>query len=100
MNLQKVLNLVLIDNVAYSATTVANEIKKFAEWTDSNFDTESLCKVIHCKDCKHYKKMKKKSAQSIGSFKAVTKIICELDGKHRPANYFCADALEKVRDNV
>lgn len=111
MNLQSVLritaslyknygDIIVIGKTIYPVEDVIKEIERFAEWADPNLDTESLCKVIRCKDCKHYKKMKKKSAQSIGSFKTVTKTICELDDKYRPANYFCADAVEKVKDSV
>lgn len=68
----------------------ANEVQRLSGWVFPELDTDDIQKVIHCKDCAHYKRYRKK-----GAFKPEVKLLCELDKKQREPIFFCADGKEK-----
>lgn len=68
----------------------ANEIQRLSGWVFPDLDTADIQKVIHCKDCAHYKRYRKKN-----SYKPEFKCLCELDKKQREPDFFCADGKEK-----
>lgn len=68
----------------------ANEVQRLSGWVFPDLDTADIQKVIHCKDCAHYKRYRKKN-----SYKPEFKCLCELDKKQREPDFFCADGKEK-----
>ena len=59
-------------------------LKNVSSWMYKNMSTDDICKVVRCKNCRHYKKYKKKD-----DFKAKPFYACNLDMKQKPPDFFC-----------
>lgn len=60
------------------------ELKRVREWLYPELRTGDVQLVVRCKNCAHYKRLKKKH-----SIKPVYKYVCELDGLERTGDFFC-----------
>ena len=60
------------------------ELKRVREWLYPELRTGDVQLVVRCRNCTHYKRLKKKN-----SIKPVYKYICELDGAERTEDFFC-----------
>ena len=67
------------------------EMGKLLGWLFPGLRTEQFEKVIHCRDCQHWKKYHKKGAP-----KQMYVWLCELDKKRRFEHEFCSDAKERL----
>lgn len=70
---------------------VANELDKVSKWLYKDFHTEDIDKVVRCKNCKYYKKYKKK-----GAIKASVFWACSRDMQKRDPMFFCKDGEERL----
>ena len=78
----------VVSNSDYNTLTVAwNRLKN---WVYPQLAIEDVQKVTHCKDCKHYKRYRKKDCPKLASFYA-----CSLTKIKRNPDFFCKDGAEK-----
>lgn len=68
----------------------ASEIRRVVSFVYPELETGNVQKVVRCKNCKYYKRYRKKN-----SYKPEFKCLCELDKKQREPDFFCADGKEK-----
>ena len=62
------------------------ELKRVREWVYPELRTEDIQIVTHCRNCQHYKRLRKKN-----SIKPVYKTVCIKDRREREPDFFCAD---------
>lgn len=68
---------------------LADELDKILNWLYKDFSTTDIAKVVYCKNCRYYKKYKRK-----GAFKAQIFQACSKDMKKRDPMFFCKDGEE------
>lgn len=61
-------------------------LNKLMKWVYKDLTTESLERVIHCYDCRYYKKYKKR-----GDIKAAAFYACSKDRSKRRPDFYCKD---------
>lgn len=76
------------ETVLYSEA--ADELERVSAWVFPDLHTGDVRLVVHCRNCAHYKRYRKKKA-----LKPEVKCLCELDKKQREPDFFCADGKEK-----
>ena len=67
-----------------------SELKRVLKWLYPEFHTQDVQVVTRCKDCRHYKRYRKK-----GSMKPVFKYLCELDKTERPEDFYCKEGSRR-----
>lgn len=68
----------------------ASGIRRFIGWVYPDLKTGDIQKVVRCKDCRYYKRYKKK-----GQVKPVVKLLCSLDKRERTPEFYCAEGRER-----
>lgn len=71
-----------------------SELQKIASWCFPGLFGEQFEKVVHCRNCKNYKRYHKKGAP-----KKVYKMLCSIDKSPREPWFFCADAKERSAED-
>lgn len=69
------------------------ELVRLISWLYPGLDTVEIRKVVLCKDCRYFKRYKKKSC-----FKLVYKCICGITQSQVDPCHFCGNAQEKRFD--
>lgn len=72
-----------------TVTDVIDTLKKTSSWMYPDLSTDDIAKVIRCKNCKYYRKYKKK-----GDLKSSAFYACSQDMRKRPPDFFCKDGDE------
>lgn len=75
---------------AVTVDEVATALDKISKWVYADFYAEDIDKVVRCKNCKFYKKYRKKNAFKAHSFQA-----CSKDKKKRDPMFFCKEGEER-----
>lgn len=70
--------------------TVTKELSKLKFWAYPDLTTEDMVAVVRCKDCRYYKKYKKKD-----TFKPEVVYACSRTKLKRSKEFFCADGESK-----
>ena len=94
-----ILKAKLKSNPEAKTYTESGEVVKYKELSEELENLESWCyqgelevkKVIRCKDCKHYKRYKKKT----GGKKPLVIAACELDKHKRDPEFYCLYGEER-----
>lgn len=68
----------------------ASEIRRVVCFVYPELETGNVQKVVRCKNCKYYKRYKKK-----GQVKPTVKFLCSIDKRERSPGFYCADGIEK-----
>ena len=69
-----------------SIKDVITALTLICKWAYKDLDSSDLEVVVHCKNCVHYKKYKKKDA-----FKSDVVWLCSLDKTKRYPEFFCKE---------
>ena len=69
---------------------VTEELSKLKSWAYPDLTTEDMVSVTRCKDCRHYKKYKKKD-----TFKPEVVYACSRTKLKCSKEFFCADGESK-----
>ncbi len=67
-------------------TDVLSSMSKLSEWVDHELSSDELVKVVRCKQCRYYKKYRKKDA-----YKQATFYACSKDMQKRKPDFYCGD---------
>lgn len=70
------------------------QVKNLYSWCYDQLELKNIIKVCRCKDCKYYKKYRKKN-----SLKKVYKMLCSLDKTEKPPEWYCPKGMERTDDN-
>lgn len=82
--------LVPVNDTKVSIDEVVDALKKVHAWVHPELVSESLVKVVRCKNCRNYKSYRKKGVYKAPSFK-----MCCLDRTKREPDFFCAQGEER-----
>lgn len=70
----------------------SSELKRVRDWACPGLQTGDIQLIVHCKDCRHYRKYRKRN-----SAKPIIKRICEVDGIERSPDFFCKNGDREER---
>lgn len=74
-----------------SDTTILQaELHKMQSWLYPGLTTDDMKMVVRCKNCRFYKRYKKKGAPKIPAFYA-----CSITKTKRDPEFYCKDGMEK-----
>ena len=65
-------------------------LEKCEGWCYPRIDGKSFEHVVHCSNCEHYRKYRKK-----GSPKKDFRMLCSIDKTPRRPDFYCGDAKER-----
>lgn len=75
---------------AAEAELIIRGLLNLKGWAYPQLTTEDITQVVRCKNCKHYRKYKKKGNRKSSPFYA-----CRLNKIKRPADFYCAEGVKK-----
>ena len=84
------LKQIKIDGEKHNLKEAIDALDTLYHWAYPKFDIDNLQKVVFCKDCKHYKRYRKK-----GQIKPIYKCLCELDKMQKDNYFYCKNGEEK-----
>lgn len=73
-----------------SVKEVVTALTLICKWAYKDLDSSDLEVVVHCKDCVHYKKYRKKNV-----FKSDTVWLCSLDKTKKWPEFYCKEGNHK-----
>lgn len=73
-----------------TSAEVVQSLQRLAKWAYEGLDSDDMELVVHCKDCTHYKRYKKK-----GALKSDIVRMCSLDKVKRTPEFFCKDGAKE-----
>lgn len=80
-----------VENKTIKVKDIIASLNKLMGWLYKDLTTESIKRVIHCYDCKYYKKYKKR-----GDIKAVSFYACSKDRNKRRPDFYCKDGEPRI----
>ena len=78
------------DGTTIKTKDLISSLNKLLGWLYKDLTTESIERVVHCYDCRYYKKYKKR-----GSLKSASFYACSQDRKRRRPDFYCKDGERK-----
>ena len=79
-----------VDDNTVKVKDLVASLNKLLGWLYKDLTDECIEKIVHCYDCRYYKKYKKK-----GSFKSSTFYACSIDKAKRRPDFYCKDGEPK-----
>lgn len=76
----------MTDGKSIKATELLDPLNKLLGWLYKDLTSESIERITRCRDCRYYKKYKKK-----GDIKAAPFYACSHDKQRRRPDFFCKD---------
>lgn len=80
-----------VEDTTVKMKDVITDLNKLTKWLYKDLTTESIERVIHCYDCRYYKKYKKR-----GNIKAPPFYACSKDHNKRRPDFYCKDGEPKL----